>query len=96
MCGLQVDVYDGTAAFLRELQLDKDALTKVGPSLLPRLLTRHVPVFHAHCTHSTLFWNLQGGKKFCCELHELGPANLPGLWSLFESYLTHLQPKTSS
>lgn len=26
---LQVDVYDGTAAFLRELQLDKDALTKV-------------------------------------------------------------------
>ena len=25
---MQVDVYDGTAAFLRELQLDKDALTK--------------------------------------------------------------------
>ena len=26
---VQVDVYDGTAAFLRELQLDKDAMTKV-------------------------------------------------------------------
>ena len=34
------DVYDGTADFLRKLELDKDALTKVGPQATPLLCCR--------------------------------------------------------